>query len=1038
MSQSRKWSVLSLFVAVMLVVFLLPVGLMAGKAFPSGEEIADAKAGDLVLQAGTYEIGGKSYRADYGTLVVPENRNKDDSRLIRLPVIRMHATGESPAEPVFLLGGGPGQSNVLSAEFLASRRLNDFPYAWLLKHHDFVMVGYRGVDGSVSLDCPEIVEALQVEKNAFSHENLEKLGKAYYAAFQRFTKEGVDIDGYTMVEVIDDMEAAREGLGYKKINLYSLSYGTRLAYLYGLRYPDSIHRSLMVSVNPPGHFVWEPEIVDAQLRYYADLWKKDPIAVSRSPDLIKTMQKVLNTLPREWEGFRIDPGKVKITTFMQLMHRASAAQVFDAYVAAEEGDYSGLAYLSVVYDKMFLSALNWGDQASKAVSADYDPNRDYEAEMDPPGSIIGSPGSKLWVALQYGGWSIKPIAEEYRKLQYSNVETLLVNGSIDFSTPPQNAKTLLPYLPNGKLVILAEMGHVSDVENIQPEAFQHLVERFYLEGIVDDSKFTYESMNFTPSQTFQDIAKQFVARAARAAAGPASAQRGNVYEDPEGRFSIPLVGDWTQVETDGTYALLAFTEPPLDMYIVTEESSDLETGIDEALRKLDIDLGALTLADTGADTGKFGNWTIFYYSVGDGKGVTVLAQVKDDTTYCLIARGDEAITMNPPDQVIKTAGGFTLTGEEVILPTTVEEFEAYMATVVGDRPPALSIAIALGDDVIYAKGFGMADGPKGMAATPDTVYLWASMTKIVTATAIMQLYEKGLVDLDAPASHYLDYFPTEYPITVRELLSHSAGLPEPTEFVPFNLRLAGQSLPDPDQVARRYFDEFTGPIFEPGSAAYYANPSSVMLGQIVAEVSGKSYIEYAKENILDPLGMRTTDFTYASEAMIEKAAAGAFPADEVESVIAMMDEIRGRGDGADFIREVDGDLAWMNRFSVFAPHGGLIGPATEVIRFLGMHLNGGKFEGVRILSPESVSLMQEMGLSSKGTPLGFGLGWEVFDDAEHPYVQHPGGGYGSQALMRVYPNEEFAIVTMSNLQGYDYEQVVDAAANVVFSMLEGR
>jgi len=1034
MFQSRKWSVLSSFVAVMLLVSLLPIGSVLGTTFPSGEEIASAKAGDLVLQAGTYEIGEKSYQADYGTLVVPENRNKADSRLIQLPVIRVHATGENLAEPVFLLVGGPGAPNVFSPERLARIGFGDFPYAWLLKHHDFVMVGYRGVDGSVSLDCPEIVEALQVEKNPLSSENLEKLGKAYLTAFQRLKKEGVDIDGYTMVEVIDDMEAARKELGYERINPYSLSYGTRLAYIYGLRYPDSIHRSLMVSVNPPGHFVWEPEMVDAQLRYYADLWKKDSIAISKSPDIIKTMQNVLKTLPQEWQGFRIDPDKVKMMTFMQLAYRGSAAQVFDAYVAAEKGDYSGLAYLSVVYDQMFLSAINWGDQASKAVSADYDPKRDYEAEMDPPGSIIGSPASKLWVALQYGGWSIKPIAEEYRKLQYSDVETLLVNGSIDFATPAESAKELLPYLANGKLVILAEMGHVSDIENIQPAAFQHLVERFYLEGIVDDSKFTYQPMNFTPSQTFQDIAKQFVAQA-QSAAAPASAERGNVYEDPEGRFSIPLVGDWTEIETDGTYAKFALAELPLDMYVVTAESSDLEAGIDEALRKLDIDPAALTLKDTG----KFSNWTIFYYSVGDGKGVTVLAQVKDETTYCLIATGDEAITMNPPANVVNTAGGFTLTGEEVILPTTVDEFEAYINKFVGDKPPALSIAVALGGDVIYTKGFGMADVPRGMAATPDTVYQWGSMAKMVTATAIMQLREKGLVGLDTLVSRYLDYFPVEYPITVRELLSHSSGFPEPTDYVPSNLRLEGQSLPDPDLWTRRYLDEFTSLIFEPGSASAYSSPNSVILGQIVSEVSGKSYIEYARENILGPLGMENTDFTYSSEAMIKKAAAGAFPADEVEAVIAMLDEIRGRGDGADFIREIDGDLAWMNRFHVFAPAGGgLIGPATEVIRFLGMHLNGGEFEGVRILSPASVSLMQEMGLSSKGTPLGFGLGWEVIDDAEHSYVQHPGGGYGIQDLMRLYPNEGFAIVIMSNLQGYDHEGVVDAAANVVLSMLEGQ
>ncbi len=509
-------------------------------------------------------------------------------------------------------------------------------------------------------------------------------------------------------------------------------------------------------------------------------------------------------------------------------------------------------------------------------------------------------------------------------------------------------------------------------------------------------------------------------------------REGNVYQDPEGRFTIPLVGDWTQVETNETYALLALTEPPLDMYVVTAESSDLEAGMDAALRQVGIDPGALTLKDTG----KFGNWNIFYHSLGDGKGVTILAQVKDETTYCLIGTGDEAITMNPPENLVKTVGGFTLAGEEVILPTTVDEFEAYIMSFVGDRPPALSIAIALGSDVIYTKGFGMADGPKGMAATPDTVYQWGSMAKIVTATAIMQLREKGLVDLDAPASHYLDYFPAEYPITVRQIVSHSSGLPEPTDYVPFNLRLEGQPLPDPDLWARRYLDELTSLIFESGSASAYSSPNSVILGQIVAEVSGKSYIEYARENILGPLGMENTDFTYSSEAMTSKAAAGAFLANEVEAVIAMLDEIRGRGDGADFVREVYGDLAWMNRFSVFAPAGGgLIGPVTEVIRFLGMHLNGGEFEGVRILSPASVSLMQEMQLSTKGTPLGFGLGWEVIDDAEHPYVEHAGGGYGIQDLMRLYPNERLAIVIMSNLQGYNHEGAVDAAANVIFSML---
>jgi pimeloyl-ACP methyl ester carboxylesterase len=472
--------------------------------FPSMQEVSEKPAGDITWKPGVLAVEEKQYKADFGILTVSENRNNPDSSLIHLPVVKIHAIGEKPSEPVFLLAGGPGQSNIWKS-----------PPVWLLENHDVVMIGYRGVDGSVSLDCPEVTKAMKVKEYPLSHENIEKLGRAYYAAFQRLKEEGIDIDRYTMVDVIDDTEEVRRSMGLKKINLYSVSYGTRIAYIYGLRCPSNINRSLMISVNPPGHFIWEPEKVDEQLRYYGELWKKDPNAVLRTPDLIKTIQNVLASLPQKWLIFRADPDKTRSGMFMFLYHRDTAAQLFDAFIAAENGDYSGLAFLSFFYDRMMPTALNWGDNASKALSADYDPTRDYENEMMPPGSILGSPMSKILGGLKYGGWPIKPIPEKYRKLQDSDVETLMVNGNIDFSTPVEYARDeLLPHLKNGKLVILSEMGHSSDVRNIQPDAFRHLVESFYREGIVDDSKFQYEPMNFTPSQSAPRMAKKFVGRLA--------------------------------------------------------------------------------------------------------------------------------------------------------------------------------------------------------------------------------------------------------------------------------------------------------------------------------------------------------------------------------------------------------------------------------------------------------------------------------------------------------------------------------------------
>jgi len=124
----------------------------------------------------------------------------------------------------------------------------------------------------------------------------------------------------------------------------------------------------------------------------------------------------------------------------------------------------------------------------------------------------------------------------------------------------------------------------------------------------------------------------------------------------------------------------------------------------------------------------------------------------------------------------------------------------------------------------------------------------------------------------------------------------------------------------------------------------------------------------------------------------------------------------------------------MTRYNVLAAHGGLIGPAPEAMRFVQMHLNGGELDGVRILSPEAVALMQEMQLSTTGDPLGYGVAWRVFDEAEHPFVEHDGGGVGCGPRCGcTRAAEAVAIVLMSNASGWNRDMLADAAANVVFS-----
>jgi pimeloyl-ACP methyl ester carboxylesterase len=455
-------------------------------------------AGSVRSVSGTFQTSNGEYAAEYYTVTVPENRNSDSSRLIHLPVIRIFSTNKTGAVPVFGLTGGPGVSN-----------LKWKPFDSLLMKHDFIMVGYRGVDGETTLDCPEVEEAMKSDDDLLSENALRKLGDAWTADANHLKEKGIDLNGYTIKEVIADVDDVRKMFGYSRIDLLSESYGTRVAYFYGKIHPSSTHRSVMIGVNPPGRFVWDPATIDSQLRYYSGLWSKDSVMSQRSPDLYETMKKVTLDLPERWLMFPINPGKVRTVTFAMLFHRKTAAMVFDAYRAAEQGDNSGLALMSLASDYVLPPMFTWGDLASKAVSVDLDTARNYVDGMEDRTTALGSPLSKLlWGSLSYGRWPTMRVPEEYCTIERSNVETLLLSGSVDFSTPSENAAAeLLPFLPNGKQVVLKEYGHVADIWNVEPAAVQKIVAEYFDSGTVDQAVVPSAPMDFSVAVGFPAISK---------------------------------------------------------------------------------------------------------------------------------------------------------------------------------------------------------------------------------------------------------------------------------------------------------------------------------------------------------------------------------------------------------------------------------------------------------------------------------------------------------------------------------------------------
>ena len=465
---------------------------------------AHAKAGDLVLRDCDYATESGRFKADCGTLVVPENRDDPASRLIALPVTRIHARSANANAPVFRLEGGPGRSNM---SFPDASRFAD--------HHDVVLVGYRGVDGSSVLDCPEVVSALKHSDDMLAEKAIDAKVAAYKACASRLTREGVDLNGYTLAQRVDDLEAARTALGYKSVDLLSESAGTRTSMIYTWRYPTSVHRSVMIAANPPGHFLWDARMTDRQIGDYADLCSKDNTCRGRTDDLSTSLRRHAAHVPDHWWFLPIKPGNVRLASFFGMMSSTSAGAPIDApmtldsWDAAAHGDASGLWFMSLASEITFPTAQVWGDVA--AVSrADVAAARAYFASDNHKGSILGDAGSSfLWANGRLAdAWPSTPGDNQYPTMQLSNVDTLVISGALDFATPPLDATNeIMPYLPNGHQVVLQGFGHTDDFWNQQTEAGKRLVNQFFDTGKVDDSLYQPQVVDFTPDMSQTSLAK---------------------------------------------------------------------------------------------------------------------------------------------------------------------------------------------------------------------------------------------------------------------------------------------------------------------------------------------------------------------------------------------------------------------------------------------------------------------------------------------------------------------------------------------------
>ncbi len=293
------------------------------------------------------------------------------------------------------------------------------------------------------------------------------------------------------------------------------------------------------------------------------------------------------------------------------------------------------------------------------------------------------------------------------------------------------------------------------------------------------------------------------------------------------------------------------------------------------------------------------------------------------------------------------------------------------------------------------------------------------MTKLFTATALMQLRERGLVDINREVRTYLPDFPLHHPsgreVTVRHLLSHSSGIANP---IPVSwVHLAEEPAVNLDDFTKRLLTRYHRLTFEPGSRYAYSNLGYLVLGQVIERTSGQRYTDYIQQHILEVLDMRRTGFSY-DHLQDQDVATGYVRSWSMMGILG-----RFLVDRRIFGATRNGYTAFHHFLIDGAPYGGLLGPVSELGNFLKAYLGGGTFQGRRLLEPSSIAEMlipqrnhrgEELSTSGRKMSGRIGLGWHLDGNEERRSCYHIGGGAGYRSELRIYPHLGYGMCVMGN------------------------
>lgn len=487
-----------------------------------------------------------------------------------------------------------------------------------------------------------------------------------------------------------------------------------------------------------------------------------------------------------------------------------------------------------------------------------------------------------------------------------------------------------------------------------------------------------------------------------------------VYRDGQGRFSVPVPTNWTVIDREN---MVVLTDPDgeLEIGITVVPGDNPEAAADfgwtiydstivrnDAPEKVELD----PLPGTDA-------FILYTDDTGEESGTVAQTLViqDDDQFFVVVLYGSLETADARQSQLDEIVGGFTITGTPAASPVAMEalpfadiegDLDLYIADLLARLGvPGASVAVVGNGEVLFAKGYGVADLETGQPVSPDTMMMIGSTNKSMTSMMMASQIDDGLYAWDTPVQELYPEFAlsdTEFSdvLTMRDTLCACTGVPRKD---PEFLLNASELTPEEVIASLATFDLNAGL----GETFQYSNQMYSAGGFIAAQSEFPdvgflpAYVSSFQSRVLDPIGMTRTT---------------------LDPLVAVNDSDRATPYGAALYGDyVPLPLSYENTFTTIAPAGGAWSTANDMAAYLLTQMNDGLApNGTQVVSGENLAETKEPQVAIDATT-SYALGWILSSYSGQPVVSHDGSTLGFSSLISYLPESDLGIVVLTNGQG---------------------